>query len=189
MNIGFAPCGFTLKEIISKLIALGGINKNGYDLLDIPTALYWYIDSRSGEIRCNSRNILDVRLNPHDIPEKINQIVDLPEEMRIYLVKKQIKAGNVGNLKVLTQNIAADKSHGGFNWKDTPEGAEFWDDFFSGKYFLYYTLNYKQNETKLQGEETSIGRSENITGSGIRCERRKPTIASGHLRDRKAIKC
>lgn len=188
MKIGFAPCGLTTKAIVKKLIALGGVNNIKLGLINIPTSLYWYIDSISGEIRCDSRNVLDVRLNLNDIPEKINQIVDLPEEMRICLVKKQIKAGNVGNLKVLTQNIAADKSHGGFNWEDTPEGAEFWDDFFSGKYYLYYTLNYKQNETELQDKTASIRRSENITGSGIRCERRKPTIAGGHLRDRKAIK-
>ena len=187
MKIGFAPCGFTSKEIIQRLIALGGINRAGYNLVDTPTNLYWFIDSISGEIRCYTGNVLDKKLNPNDHKEVIKSLEDLPSEIKGLIKQRQIDAGNKADLTVF-RHIGADKYQGGFTWKDTPEGSAFWDDLLSGKYFLYYTLNCKQNEIKLQGEETSIGRSKDITGSGIRCERRKPTIAGGHLRNRKTIK-
>lgn len=189
MKIGFAPCGFTSEEIINKLRALGGINR-GYDPVDLPTSLYWYIDSRSGNIQCDTANVLDVRLNPNDIPEKINQMADLPTEMRRLVVLRQLKAGNPVDLSKFDKDRSIGTKKGGFEWWETPEKSEFWKDFlYNKKYYLYYTLNIKKDETELQDKTASIGRSEDITGSGIRCERRKPTIASGHLRDRKAIKC
>lgn len=189
MRIGFAPCGFTAKEIISKLIALGGINKNEYDLMDMPTALYWYIDSISGHIQCNATNILDIRLNPNNHKEIIKSLNDLPDEIKELIKQRQIDAGNDPDLKVF-KTIDADIHQGGFNWASTREGRDFWSALFIKKqYYKFYVLNRKKAyETKLQGEETSIGRSKDITGSGIRCERRKPTIAGGHLRDRKTIK-
>ena len=188
MKIGFAPCGFTSREIINKLRALGGIDR-GYDLVDLPTSLYWYIDSRSGNIHCDNGNVLDKKLNPNDIPEKINQMADLPAEMRRLVVLRQLKAGNLADLSKFDKDRSVGTAKGGFEWWETPEKSEFWKDFlYNKKYYLYYTLNIKNDETELQGKETSIGGSKNITGSGICCERRKPTIAGGHLRDRKTIK-
>ena len=189
MKIGFTPGGFTTKEIINKLKALGGTNR-GYDPVDIPTALYWYINSVSGVIQCDTTNVLDVRLNPNDIPEKINQIMDLPGDMRRLIILRQMEAGNPVNLSKFDKDRSIGTKKGGFDWWETPEKSEFWKDFlYNKKYYLYYTLNINKDETKLQNKTASVRRSENITGSGIRCERRKPTIASGHLRDRKAIKC
>lgn len=189
MKIGFAPCGFTAKEIIGKLIALGGINKNGYDLLDIPTALYWYIDSISGNINCDANNILDKRLNPLEHKEVIKSLDDLPDEIKELIKQRQIDEGNKADLTVF-KYTGADKYQGGFHWASTKEGHNFWNAVFIDKqYYKFYTLHREKTyETKLQREETSIGRSKDITGSGIRCERCKPTIAGGHLRDRKTIK-
>ena len=188
MNIGFAPCGFTTKEIIKRLVALGGIN-NGYDPANNPTSLYWYIDSISGGIRCKTENVLDVRLNPNDHKEVIESLEDLPSEIKGLIKQRQIDVGNKADLTAL-KYIGADKHQGGFNWASTQEGCNFWHALFVYKqYYKYYTLHKeKTHETKLQGKETSIGGSKNITGSGIRCERCKPTIAGGHLRDRKTIK-
>lgn len=189
MNIGFAPCGFTTKAIVKKLTALGGINNIEQGLMNIPTSLYWYIDSVSGKIRCDSRNVLDVRLNPNDHKEIITSLNDLPSEIKGLIKQRQIDAGNKADLSVF---ICGDESisQGAFQWSSTEEGSSFWDRLLVGKqYYKFYTLHKeKTHETKLQGKETSIRGSKNITGSGIRCERCKPTIAGGHLRDRKTIK-
>jgi hypothetical protein len=188
MNIGFAPCGFTSEEIINKLKALGGTNR-GYDPVDIPTALYWYIDSISGNIISATRNVLNIRLNPLEHKEIIKSLNDLPDEIKELIKQRQIDAGNKANLKVF-KDPQADSREGGFNWVSTKEGSNFWHALFIDKqYYKFYTLHKeKTHETELQREETSIRGSKNITGSGIRCERRKPTIAGGHLRDRKTIK-
>ena len=189
MKIGFTPCGFTSREIIKKLTALGGINNAEYDLGDFPTSLYWYIDSTSGAIVCNTGNVLDVRLNPNDHKELINSLNDLPSEIKELIQQRQIDAGNKADLSVFTKFKSAGKCSGGFDWENTEEGYYFWQNLFTNKqYYKFYTLHKeKTHETELQGEEASIGRSKNITGSGIRCERCKPTIAGGHIRDRKAI--
>jgi hypothetical protein len=190
MKIGFAPCGFTSKEIINKLLALGGINKSKHDLLNVPTPFYWYINSISGDIRYDDKNVLDVKLSPLDHKEVIKSLDDLPDEIKELIQQRQIDAGNKADLSVFIENKHANTRNGGFDWSDTKEGHYFWQNLFIDKqYYKFYTLHKeKTHETKLQGEETSIGRSKNITGSGIRCERCKPTIAGGHLRDRKTIK-
>lgn len=185
MKIGFIPCGMTTQQTVNKLQALGGDNSSNYKGVHI-TNLYWYIDTVDGRIHCHEPH-LDVALDPNKIPEKINKISDLPSEILQLLFQRQLDAGNRDDIKVFDRRPTADSIQGGFLWENTPEGAEFWDNFFSGRYYSYYTLNIKQDETKLQRKETSIGRSQDITGSGIRCERCKPAIAGGHLRDRKAI--
>lgn len=190
MNIGFAPCGFTSKEIINKLRALGGANRGGYDLIDTPTSLYWYIDSASGAIQCDIRNVLDKKLNPNDHKELIQSLNDLPSEIKELIQQRQIDAGNKADLSVFIKNKCANTYNCGFDWENTKEGRYFWQNLFIDKeYYKFYTIHREKTyETKLQREETSIGRSKDITGSGIRCERCKPTIAGGHLRDRKTIK-
>lgn len=189
MKIGFAPCGFTTKEIINRLTALGGINRSGYNLLDRPTSLYWYIDSISGNIINATGNVLDIRLNPNDHKEVIKSIDDLPSEIKELIKQRQINAGNKADLTVF-KKPQADTHEGGFNWVGTREGSSFWHALFNDKqYYQFYTLHKeKTHETELQDKTASIGRSKDITGSGIRCERCKPTIAGGHLRDRKTIK-
>lgn len=190
MKIGFAPCGFTAKEVIRKLIALGGINKNGHGLCDIPTSLYWYIDSISGNIQYDDKNILDIRLNPLDHKEVIKSLEDLPDEIKELIKQRQIDVDNDPNLKVFEKDPAASICGGGFNWALAKEGYNFWRTLLNNKqYYKFYTLRKEKTyETELQDKTASIRRSENITGSGIRCERCKPTIAGGHLRNRKAIK-
>lgn len=185
MKIGFKPCGMTVTQTINKLQALGGLNTREFKGTH-ETKFHFYIDTSNQRI-CWCQGDLDVVLDPNHIPEKINKISDLPSEILQLILQRQLETGNRGDIRVFDTRPTANMLQEGFTWDHTPEGAEFWDDFFSGKYYLYYTLNYKQNETQLQRKETSIGRSKDITGSGIRCERHKPTIASGHLRDRKAI--
>jgi hypothetical protein len=190
MNIGFAPCGFTSKEIINKLLALGGINKSKHDSLNVPTNFYWYINSISGDIQYNNKNVLDVKLSPIDHKEVIKSLNDLPNEIKELIKQRQIDVGNAPSLKVFEENPAVSICGGGFNWDITKEGHNFWDALLNKKqYYKFYTLRKEKTyETKLQDKTTSIRRSKDITGSGIRCERRKPTIAGGYLRDRKAIK-
>lgn len=190
MKIGFAPCGFTSKEIINKLLALGGINKSKHDLLNVPTPFYWYIDSISGNIQYDNKNILDVRLNPLDHKEAIKSLEDLPDEIKELIKQRQIDVDNDPNLKVFEEDSAASISDGGFNWALAKEGYNFWRALLNKKqYYKFYTLRKEKTyETKLQDKTASVRRSKDITGSGIRCERCKPTITGGYLRDRKAIK-
>jgi hypothetical protein len=196
MKIGFAPCGFTSKEIIKRLIALGGINRSGYDLIDATTSLYWYIESTFGDIKWANGNVLDYKLNPNNHKEIIKSLEDLPSEIKELIKQRQVDAGNKADLEVF-KDPQADTHESGFNWVCTREGSNFWHALFIDKqYYKFYTLGKEQTheielqkayETELQGEETSIGRSKNITGSRICCKRCKPTIAGGHLRDRKAV--
>jgi hypothetical protein len=190
MKIGFAPCGFTSKEVIRKLIALGGINKNGYGLLNVPTLFYWYINSISGDIKYDDKNVLDVKLSPIDHKEVIKSLNDLPNEIKELIKQRQIDVGNDPDLKIFEKDPGINIDGGGFNWDSTKEGHNFWNALLNKKqYYKFYTLNREKTyETELQDKTTSIRRSKDIAGSGIRCERCKPAIASGHLRDRKAIK-
>ena len=124
MKIGFAPCGFTSKEIKNKLQALGGANRANYLLTNEPTFLYWYIDSISGHIRCDTENVLDVSLNPNNHKEFINSLNDFPSEIKELIKQCQIDAGNKADLTVF-KNISTDESQGGFRWTSTKEGFMF----------------------------------------------------------------
>lgn len=60
---------------------------------------------------------------------------DLPIEIQIKLKERIEEQGNSFNESLYT----ADKKHGGFTWRETPEGKTFWDDVLGkGKHHVFY---------------------------------------------------
>ena len=71
-------------------------------------------------------------LTPEDLK---GQIKDFPLEVISRMMDKQREQGEEPSHHVFASNNCADTLMGGFNWNETPEGGEFWNDVISNRYF------------------------------------------------------
>ena len=65
----------------------------------------------------------------------VGELEGFPKHIVQLMVEEQVNQGNVANPSVFTTNIHADKSHGGFTWKDTELGHDLWADVINRKQF------------------------------------------------------
>lgn len=66
------------------------------------------------------------------------KLKDLPQPIR-ELAEKRIR--EQGNEPRLNSYLSDDKSEGGFNWHDTFEGEDFWNEIDNGNFDVFYQLN------------------------------------------------
>ena len=71
-------------------------------------------------------------LTPEDLK---GQIKGFPLEVISRMMDKQREQGEEPSHHVFVSNNCAGTVTGGFNWSETPEGGEFWNDVISNRYF------------------------------------------------------
>lgn len=65
-----------------------------------------------------------------------------PKEIVDRLLECQKEQGNVKKLSVLLKNPSSEINDGGFNWRNTKEGADFWEKILLEKDFKVFYQKY-----------------------------------------------
>ena len=64
---------------------------------------------------------------------------ELPVEIQERMLDEQERQGNPRNVEVFEADILADTADGGFLWKESVDGYDFWDKIvFSGDFTEFY---------------------------------------------------
>jgi hypothetical protein len=86
--------------------------------------------------------------------EKIYKVVneDLVGELRGFplaivqkMVERQVMQGNSANIKVFQTNTTTKRLDGGFQWEDSPEGFDFWNNVIAGMEFNVFFVRYPES--------------------------------------------
>lgn len=77
----------------------------------------------------------------------IGGIKDFPIEVVQKMVDEQVRQGNPADVSVFQGQSGADRSGGGFDWKQSKEGLDFWGRVIIGKNFdLFFDKYPKEHE-------------------------------------------
>lgn len=79
----------------------------------------------------------------------IGQIKGFPIEVVNKMIEYQIEAGNRASVEVFQRKPNAGKDLGGFNWLDTPEGVDFWEDIICEHDFNLFFKRYPKKTNKV----------------------------------------
>ncbi len=86
----------------------------------------------------------------------IGEIEGFPIEVVRKMVEEQIRQGNKADVEVFQKLSNVDKKHGGFEWEDTEDGYEFWNNVIIYKEFDEFFGKYPKPETtEMQAENTT----------------------------------
>lgn len=78
------------------------------------------------------------------------QFNDLPVEIQQRMLDEQERQGNPRNMEVFERDIVAATAEGGFLWKESVDGYDFWDKIvFSGNFADFYEKYPKQPPLKV----------------------------------------
>jgi hypothetical protein len=86
--------------------------------------------------------------------EKIYKVVneDLVDELREFplavvqkMIERQVMQGNPANVKVFQADPTTPQSDGGFEWEDSPEGWDFWNNVIEGMEFNVFFERYPES--------------------------------------------
>jgi hypothetical protein len=76
---------------------------------------------------------------------------DFPREVLERMLFLQEEAGSKRDVRVFENRPGADKSEGGFDWNDTPEGYDFWYEVVRCKSFDIFFMKYPRQRTAMAG--------------------------------------
>jgi len=76
-----------------------------------------------------------------------NKIANFPEEVKQKMLERQVEQGNKADITVFEKNEIALKKEDGFDWENTPEGEEFWDNVIIYEYFDLFFKKYPKIES------------------------------------------
>lgn len=82
----------------------------------------------------------------------IGEIEGFPIEVVRKMVEEQIRQGNKADVEVFQKLSNVDKKHGGFEWEDTEDGYEFWNNVIIYKEFDEFFGKYPKPETTVIAE-------------------------------------
>jgi len=86
---------------------------------------------------------------------------DFPKEIIDKMLEHQEAQGNKRDVTVFERDEAANASHGGFNWPNTPEGYDFWARVICKQNFEAFFMKYpKVHSHKLKVYFETDGYSE-----------------------------
>jgi hypothetical protein len=86
--------------------------------------------------------------------EKIYKVVneDLVGELREFplaivqkMIERQVMQGNLANVKVFQADPTAEHLDGGFEWEESPEGWDFWNNVIAGMEFNVFFERYPES--------------------------------------------
>lgn len=75
----------------------------------------------------------------------IADIENFPIEIVEKMIERQVEAGNAPNVKVFQKWRISGKVNGGFDWKNTTEGQEFWHIVIANKIFEVFFKKYPKD--------------------------------------------
>jgi hypothetical protein len=82
----------------------------------------------------------------NSIPDTFtNDLEGFPKEIVQKMVERQVEQGNEPDIK----KLLCDKRRGGFNWRDTIEGHDFWRNIIKNYNFYVFYEKYPKTETKV----------------------------------------
>lgn len=142
---------------------IGNANKNSYYYIDFdPT--YRITDY------CCVNNPSNVDFYKNTIPT----FMTLPLDIQIEVVKRSESKSPVPFL----QDISVCDTGGGFCWDDTPEGHKFWSSILQdGDIDLFYKqFKSKENESRLQEQESPLRGGSGEIKCGLCCRKHKPRV-------------
>ena len=71
----------------------------------------------------------------------MTQFERAPIEVQEKMLERQVEQGNHRDPNVFIRNFSAGKANRGFNWSDTPEGHDFWENIVdNGDYSEFFEL-------------------------------------------------
>ena len=111
---------------------------------------------------------------------------DFPFEVVVRMLTRQQEQGNSRTVKVFENMPDASVAQGGFEWRVTPEGHDFWNLVIRYKKFdvffkKYPSLKTQHNHEKVQRPKGTVCRGVELRGSIVRGRRGKALVAIGHL--------
>lgn len=92
----------------------------------------------------------------YQVTEKdlVGDLVGFPVEVVQNMVERQVEQGNEADVKVFQGRASSDGDFlKGFNWKDTEEGFDFWDEIILDKNFDLFLQKYPKQTLNTQKQQ------------------------------------
>lgn len=74
------------------------------------------------------------------------EIADFPVEIVERMLECQVEQGNKRDVSIFEKNIYQTTKNGGFNWWETNDGEDFWNDVINNKNFALFFERYPKKE-------------------------------------------
>lgn len=81
---------------------------------------------------------------------------ELPIEIQYKILDYQEKQGNPRNPNIFRDDIEAGSTDGGFTWRDTEEGHDFWNKILNGGKFKEFYDLYPEKDISIKIDEILI---------------------------------
>ena len=147
------------------LLAMGG---------NASTDSYYFIDYDPATYKITNYGCADSPRSVDHYYDTIPVFMTLPLDIQIEVVKKSKSKSPIPFL----QDIAVSSLDGGFAWFDTPEGNDFWNSvLMDGDIDLFYKhFKSKENESRLQEQESPLRGGSGEIKCGLCCRKHKPRV-------------
>lgn len=84
----------------------------------------------------------------------VGGIQNFPIEVVEKMIEEQVRQGNLPNVEVFQENPAVGMDDGGFNWRKTEQGYDFWDEVIEeGNFDLFFMIYNKTTNTDVNKSE------------------------------------
>jgi hypothetical protein len=71
--------------------------------------------------------------------QELMDFKNLPVEIQERMLNEQVQQGNPRNAEVFENNIIANNRLGAFNWSESVEGYDFWEEIIqNGNFAIFY---------------------------------------------------
>lgn len=72
----------------------------------------------------------------------VGDIKDFPIEVVEKMIEEQVRQGNCANVEVFQKSVTSDVNVGGFDWCDTDDGWDFWEEVIADSNFVLFFKKY-----------------------------------------------
>lgn len=95
-----------------------------------------------------------------DNEDLVGELREFPPAIVQKMIEHQVMQGNPANIKVFQTDTTAEQLDGGFEWEDSPEGWNFWNNVIAGKEFNVFFERYPESN-RVYIVDDSDGENEN----------------------------
>jgi len=90
----------------------------------------------------------DIHKNPFGLTKKDldRQMSKVPMGIAVRMLEEQEMQNNAADITIFCYNCCSDKDEGGFNWKNTEQGTDFWKDVLGYYNFDVFFDRYPEYE-------------------------------------------
>ena len=72
----------------------------------------------------------------------VGDIMDFPIEVVEKMIEEQVRQGNCPNVEVFQRSVTSEVEGGGFDWYDTDDGMDFWEEVIANSNFELFFKKY-----------------------------------------------